>query len=94
MTDYGTRFRAATRAIAARAAVNPFELLPVNAAAALLECLDAGRPFCFLPGVDNVERVAMRRVWELHSRSLWVNDAIARYRDIRERIGCCIDTTV
>ena len=31
---------------------------------ALLACLNAGRPFCFLRTVDTVERVALRDAWE------------------------------
>ena len=32
--------------------------------APLLDCLNAGRPFCFLRTVGIVERVALRDAWE------------------------------
>lgn len=82
------RYRAATLAVRQRAA------LPRVIDAPLLECLDAGRAFCFLRTLDNVERVALRQAWEQHRRSVWAADAIARYRDIRHMaLGQHVDTT-
>lgn len=62
--DWLARFRAATiRTRVRAAAIRGRPLDP-----ALLECLNAGRPFCFLRSVDNVERVAMREAWEMSRR--------------------------
>ena len=81
------RYRAAVATVRQRAA------LPRVIDAPLLECLDAGRAFCFLRTLDNVERVALRQTWEQHRRSVWAADAIARYRDIRHMaLGQHVDT--
>jgi hypothetical protein len=82
-----TRYRAAVATVRQRAA------LPRVIDAPLLECLDAGRPFCFMRTLDNVDRVALRQTWEQHRRDTWAADAIARYRDIRHMaLGQSVDT--
>jgi hypothetical protein len=81
------RYRAAVTPVRQRAA------LPRVIDAPLLECLDAGRPFCFMRTLDNVDRVALRQTWEQHRRDTWAADAIARYRDIRHMaLGQSVDT--
>jgi hypothetical protein len=81
------RYRAAVATVQQRAA------LPRVIDAPLLECLDAGRAFCFLRTLDNVDRVALRQTWEQHRRDTWAADAIARYRDIRHMaLGQSVDT--
>lgn len=93
MTDYASRFKALTLATRQRAAT----IAPP--CPALLDCLDARRPFNFIRTVDNVERVAIRAHWEAHTREAWAQDAIARYRHLQALasaaappIGRSIDT--
>lgn len=87
------RYRAAVRAVQTRAAAPwpPYDM-PLASWVALLECLDVKRPFSFLRNVDNVERVRIRTAWEYHKVQAWRADCVARYRDIRERIGTHVDT--
>ncbi len=91
------RYRVAVAPVRARATAAPWPPydMPLSAWVALLDCLDVKRPFSFLRNVDNVERVRIRTAWEYHKREqaqAWRADCVARYADVRARIGTHVDT--